>query len=566
MFISINTFFITYHLYFAQRLIPGIYVGGVRIGGLSIKDAKTVLTSQTPNPETKIFFGFKNFTYETTLNEISLTYDWDKTIQNAANIGRTGNFGVDFKNKLGGLFGKVVLKPTYTFDEQAFQNFTAKIDGTVNVPKENASFKLDSEGNLSINPEKEGSVIEIKKLKETLRKNFDTLNFKLADIPVTKSIPDITTSDLESVKPKVESILLKEITIEHDEQKYSPSKSQLLKYIKFVRSDSNSELEPKLDLTKVSDITVAANAMVYKSPRGKITKNDKNVVTKFELIEGGEELDKTKFLEDFERALFNSEVENKISLATVEIDKSHDVSKYGIKELIGSGTSTYLGSIPGRETNLLLASERINGALVAPGQLFSFNKTVGDISAKTGYATAYIIQNGRTVLGDGGGVCQTSTTLFRAVLNTGLEVVTRNPHAYRVYYYEQDSAPGFDASIFQPSLDFQFRNDTDNFVLIETTSDTKAKTLTFNFYGTKDGRKVELSKPTLTDQIAPAEALYIDDPTLPKGTTLQTEHATWGAKAAFTRTVTKEDEILHSDTFVSVYQPWRAVFMVGKKD
>ena len=69
VFISINTFFITYHLYFAQRLIPGIYVGSVRIGGLSIKDAKTVLVSQTPNPETKIFFGFKNFTYETTLNE-----------------------------------------------------------------------------------------------------------------------------------------------------------------------------------------------------------------------------------------------------------------------------------------------------------------------------------------------------------------------------------------------------------------------------------------------------------------------------------------------------------------
>src|SRR3989344_205719 len=98
----------------------------------------------------------------------------------------------------------------------------------------------------------------------------------------------------------------------------------------------------------------------------------------------------------------------------------------GIVERIGVGESFFKGSISGRVHNILLASSRISGVLVGPGEVFSFNETVGDISAATGYKSAYVIKNGRTVLGDGGGVCQVSTTLFRAALNAGLEIVERS--------------------------------------------------------------------------------------------------------------------------------------------
>ena len=111
------------------------------------------------------------------------------------------------------------------------------------------------------------------------------------------------------------------------------------------------------------------------------------------------------------------------------------VNNLGIKELIGSGTSLFQHSIPGRIFNVTLAAARLNGILVAPGQVFSFNDALGDVSAFTGYKQAYIIKDGKTVLGDGGGVCQVSTTLFRAILNSGLPVVERTAHAYRVGYY-----------------------------------------------------------------------------------------------------------------------------------
>ncbi|PIP74493.1 MAG: hypothetical protein COW87_03645, partial [Candidatus Levybacteria bacterium CG22_combo_CG10-13_8_21_14_all_35_11] len=143
-------------------------------------------------------------------------------------------------------------------------------------------------------------------------------------------------------------------------------------------------------------------------------------------------------------------------------------NKLGIKEVIGTGTSLFQHSIPGRIFNVTLAATRINGILVAPGETFSFNKALGDVSSFTGYKQAYIIKDGRTVLGDGGGVCQVSTTLFRAILNAGLPILERQAHAYRVGYYEQDSSPGLDATVYSPSPDLKFKNDTENNILIQS--------------------------------------------------------------------------------------------------
>ena len=193
------------------------------------------------------------------------------------------------------------------------------------------------------------------------------------------------------------------------------------------------------------------------------------------------------------------------------------------------------------------------------------NNSVGPIDAAHGFQSAYIIKGGRTVLGEGGGVCQTSTTLFRAILNSGLPIVARYPHAYRVGYYEQDMPVGFDAAVFQPSWDFKFKNDTKAYVLVQSYVSTEESKITFKIYGTPDGRVVEISKPVITGQTPPPEPLYEDDPDLKKGVTVQVDFPAWGATSVFTRTVKRGDEVLFTDTFASKYQPWRAVFRVGTK-
>lgn len=242
---------------------------------------------------------------------------------------------------------------------------------------------------------------------------------------------------------------------------------------------------------------------------------------------------------------------------------TNEANSYGIKELIASGTSTFIGSIPNRIYNITLAAGKMDGILVAPNETFSFNKALGDVSKLTGFKEAYVIQNGRTVLGDGGGVCQVSTTFFRAILSAGLPIVERNQHAYRVSYYEQDSQPGFDAAIYTPNIDLKFKNDTGHHILIQTAVDTQNQRLTFFLYGTKDGREVSISKATITSQTPAPEPLYQDDPTLPKGQVKQVDFAAAGASVFFTRVVKKDEKVISSSKFTSNYRPWQAVYLRG---
>ncbi|GIW69444.1 MAG: hypothetical protein KatS3mg101_0191 [Patescibacteria group bacterium] len=125
---------------------------------------------------------------------------------------------------------------------------------------------------------------------------------------------------------------------------------------------------------------------------------------------------------------------------------------------------------------------------------------------------------------------------------------------------------GFDAAIFQPSWDFRFKNDTGNYVLVQTEADIENYKLTFKIFGTSDGREVTITEPVVTNQTPPPPALYQDDPTLPKGVVRQVDFPAWGAKVKFSRTVTRGGEELFVENYESRYQPWRAVYLVGTKE
>ncbi|OIP58043.1 MAG: hypothetical protein COX79_03365 [Candidatus Levybacteria bacterium CG_4_10_14_0_2_um_filter_36_16] len=238
----------------------------------------------------------------------------------------------------------------------------------------------------------------------------------------------------------------------------------------------------------------------------------------------------------------------------------------GIVEEIGQGNSQFQHSIQNRVYNISLAASRINGVLVAPNETFSFAQALGDISKYTGYKEAYVIKDGKTILGDGGGVCQVSTTLFRAILNAGLPITERHAHAYRVGYYEQDSPPGLDATVFVPNIDLKFKNDTGAYILIQSYVDPTNLTLRFTLYGKRDNREVTITKPVITNQSPPPPPRYQDDPTLPKGEVRQVDFEAPGAKATFWRTVTKNGNVIISENYISNYAPWQSVFLKGTKE
>ncbi|HSX49247.1 MAG TPA: VanW family protein [Candidatus Saccharimonadales bacterium] len=347
----------------------------------------------------------------------------------------------------------------------------------------------------------------------------------------------------------------------------------LLKDIKDIYSLTKSRLDFPLELslnenilsekiTKIADVVnIPSQNAVFTFTEGR--------VQNFTPESNGLSVEKDKLKELILTSIYKND-DSPITIAiptkaVFPVVKTSDINNLGIKELIGSGTSHFAGSIYSRIYNINLASSRINNTLIAPNEIFSFNRMVGDISALNGYQQAYVIENGQTVLGDGGGVCQVSTTMFRAAMNTGLPIVERHAHAYRVHYYEEDAAPGLDATIYTPSVDFKFKNDTGNYILIQTQIDTRNLVLTFNLYGTSDGRVSNITKPVLWGYQPAPVSLYTDDPTLPVGQTKQIDFAASGIKSQFEYTVTKNGEVINHQVFYSEFKPWQAKFLRGTK-
>ncbi len=241
-----------------------------------------------------------------------------------------------------------------------------------------------------------------------------------------------------------------------------------------------------------------------------------------------------------------------------------DTNTLGIRERIGFGESYYAHSIPNRIHNVAITAERISLKLIKPGEEFSFNKTLGDVSAKTGYRSAYVIKNGQTALGDGGGVCQVSTTLFRSVLNAGLQVTRRLPHSYRVSYYELDSKPGVDATVYSGETDFRFMNDTHDYILVYTHTESSNLYMYVELYGTSDGRTAEITDHKTWNSRPPLPTQYIPDSTLPKGKLVQVDWSASGIDASFKNVIKdKNGVVIREDTYVSKYRPWAAKYLQG---
>lgn len=408
------------------------------------------------------------------------------------------------------------------------------------------------------------------KTKQEAEQLFQKNNAKLKNVQLTILYKNqsIATFSAEQLNLRVNSQEVVDQAYLVGRSKHTPSRLQqkflsltrLREYHFPVRVIYNqAELKDFIDTVEESYNLPAKDAL-FTFENGK--------VTNFKPHENGLAINSQKFISDFESVIndLNTTVKSRNIVLTDTVKKPKvtlaQANNLGIEELIGEGKSDYTHSIPNRVFNVLHAAKRFNGIVIPKGEEFSFNKYVGDISAASGFQQAYVIQNGKTVLGDGGGVCQVSTTAFRAALNSGLPIVERHAHAYRVGYYENDSKPGLDATIYTPSVDFRFKNDTQAAILVQTSADEENNLLYFRFYGKKDDRKVELSPITIWDVVAAPPPVYQDDPSLPKGTTKQVDFAAVGTKSKFTYKVTKDGKLTEKE-FISIYRPWAAVFLVG---
>ncbi|UQN06710.1 VanW family protein [Deinococcus sp. QL22] len=266
----------------------------------------------------------------------------------------------------------------------------------------------------------------------------------------------------------------------------------------------------------------------------------------------------------FRKAITDAAVKNvvlpgKVSLPTLTLAELPDAAKL---QLITTGRSTYYNSSAARRTNVANAAAKINGTVVPAGEDFSFLNSLGSITSNNGFVGGLIISGGRTVDGLGGGVCQVSTTAFRALYQAGLPVVERNQHSYRVGYYEPQV--GFEAAVYDPGLDLKMKNDTGGPLLIKTINNNAKSMLEVQVWGIKPARTVTVSPAVITARTAHPAAKYVTNPNLRPGLVKQVDWAADGFNLYIARTI-KDAKGVRRDKVSTIYKPWQAVFEMGPR-
>ncbi len=238
----------------------------------------------------------------------------------------------------------------------------------------------------------------------------------------------------------------------------------------------------------------------------------------------------------------------KLTVAILEKEK--------ITGLLTSYTTYFDPSQTERSENVRLAADALNGALVAPGEVFSFNKRVGERTAGKGYQDAYIIVNGQFEEGLGGGICQVSSTLYNMVLQADLPIIERTNHDLAIAYVPL----GQDATVAWPNLDFQFRNDSGGYILVRTK--TEKNRLTIDFYGQpQPGRQVIINNSATP---VPPPEQRVTDNSLPHGQERVKQEGVQGYKVTSTRTVVQSGKVVKTETLGSSnYAPTPKIIEVG---
>lgn len=447
------------------------------------------------------------------------------------------------------------ISPSFVFNQKLLDEHLASISAYIDIPAQYPEVNVVGQ-QIVVSRGENGLQMETEALKQKMYKAASSLVFTSIEVPVKQ--------------------LQFKLNDEQSQFLFDKAKKHLGKKIKLTLLDKQIDLDSAVVVSwmgidgwkkdKISNWVSLLAPAINTPPQNALFRFiPPNKVEEFLPEKDGIKINEIELIETLVKNL--DTLEN-IPISYQKIASpitTESVNNLGIKELLGHGESYYSDSIANREFNVAKAASTINGLLIPPGETFSFNNYVGDISAETGYKQAYVIKDGKTVLGDGGGVCQVSSTLFRAALAAGLPIDERLAHAYRVHYYEEKSQVGLDATVFAPDVDFKFKNDTKNYILIQSSNLPAQKKLVFDIYGTSDGRLATISKSRVWDIAAPPPDLYVDDPTLNKGVVKQIDWKAWGARTAFDWKVTRGDEVLQERTFYSNYKPWQAIFLKGTK-
>jgi vancomycin resistance protein YoaR len=577
-FVVIILWTLGYQLFYAGRIFPGVSVAGVDLSGMSPSDAAVKLNQALSFSTTgKILFRDGEKAWVATPAELGMVFDSSSSAVTAYKLGRSGGLFGALSGQIRAGGGGVSVPPVIVFDQRVAYQYLSQISTQVNQPLKEASLKLEGT-NVVTEPGQVGRELKIDATLVYLAGQLQT--FSDGEVPLVVQELQPQVLDVSAQADTARQILSQPLTLtvpnatgtDSGPYVYNPEVLATLIVPQRVQNGDQQSVQVVLNPRGVRDLLVPVKTQVDRIPSdAKFIFNDQTLqLDVMQESSAGRELDIDSSIKAINEAIARGE--HTVSLVVNEtqprVAATATGQELGITQLIWSETSYFYGSSAERMQNIEAAARQYHGLLVAPGETFSMGEHLGDVSLDNGFAEALIIYGGRTIKGVGGGVCQVSTTLFRAVFNAGFPIVERTPHAYRVSYYEQNAGggidprlAGLDATVYFPLVDFKFTNDSPYWILMETYMGSGS--LTWKFYSTSDGRTVTYDTSGPTNVVSAPEPLFEENPELNKNEMKQVDWAANGADVSVTRTVWKNGAVYFQDTVNTHYEPWQAICQYG---
>ncbi len=579
------------------KIYPKTYVGGINYGGKTVAEA-----SQTISKTVTAFSNDITITVDGTAktalkrDKLGASYNADATAQTLYNVGRSNGFLTSFKQVMWSLFAKNTVPYAYTLDQAVFTKHITEVADTIGKQASDSKLVLNADNTLSVSEAQTGTGVPISELDTKTRTALADGTSALSTESQTIA-PKITPELAQDALAYATTILSKApVTVVAGDQKTTADAKKVFSWITYEIKDLSTappspEITPtaspagsvfiapaqaakapsyrliaKVDAAPMKEFTTAFADTLKQDPiNAELAAVNGQIVVTRPHVDGRKlnvDTASQAITQKLDAAPGNAPLTITVSPEIIQAAvKESNIKELGIKELIGTGTTQFIGSPSNRIHNITTGATFLNGELIPPGGEFSTVKTLGAVDGSTGYLPELVIKENRTTPEYGGGLCQVSTTLFRAVMNAGLKVTERSNHSYRVSYYEPPV--GLDATIYLPKPDFKFANDTPGYILVQ--SKVVGTKITFDLYGTKDGRTSAISDPIVSNIKDPGPAIYSNTDTLFQGEVKQIEKAHAGATAVATYVVTRDGKEINRQTFRSVYKAWPARFLVGTK-
>jgi vancomycin resistance protein YoaR len=558
--LAIIGLFFGWQFWHTNRIYGGVTIAGVPVGGLTRAAAmERVNESLLRYPMPPIIVEHGGRQWPVTGDSLHVSVDLLDAVNRSYLLGRQGSWRVRVNEQLMAILGNARVEPLHTVDPHELRGAVEQIAGDVR----RAPRPFGRVGDITVAAQA-GIEVNVDATVQALLQAFDAPQ---AQDSTHQSI--VATLQTTAIAPPSEVVNGTPDTVPVMEFLFRPLVLRDNQYgLEFALDPATLEVvvlsqEPlQLDHARLQSVIEAWAQQIDIAPRDARLRFDRNSgsVSIVQTSLPGRRLEIGATLQAIEEALAQGKNSAPLVVNKVPPVVDHNrIPEMGIRELVAAGTTYFAGSSAARVRNIEVAAEKFTGVVIPPNGIFSFNKLIEDVSAANGFEDSLIIWGDRTAIGIGGGVCQVSTTIFRAAYNAGLPIVERYNHGYIVDWYGE---PGLDATIFTPTVDFRFRNDTGAYLLIEPVVNAGAGTMTFNLYGTKSERQVTVGKPVISNVKPPPEAVYTVDPTLAPGQRKQVEWAKEGMDVVVTRTIVENGQT-RTDTITSRYQPWRAVYLVG---